>query len=420
MDQEELARRRQARQEARAQRKKQQRKTILKLAAVVAMVIFCTVLIVTLSRPEQGAAPSPEQTQVSADPTAETTENNGQTTVIHLAAAGDLNITQALVESGGAEYDYTATFMDVVPLLAQADITLMNLEGSFYGAPYGVDRSAPQAVATALSGAGVDLLQIANSYTIYKGMDGLRSTVEAVRTAGIEPVGAYATNDEAKAAKGFTLREVNGVRIAFVAFTKGMDGMALPPGNEKCVNVLYKDYASDYQQVDTEGITALLENVAKAKPDITVALLHWGSEYNNTISKTQEEICKLLQENGVDAIIGTHSHYVQRMTLDPETGNFVAYSLGDFCSNEVRAGSEYSVVLDLEITKDNKTGKTKITNFSYTPIFTVLEPDVPLRIVRIDSAIAAYEGDYIDRVTQTTYDAMKYALERIEARIHEE
>ena len=77
-------------------------------------------------------------------------------------------------------------------------------------------------------------------------------------------------------------------------------------------------------------------------------------------------------------------------------------------------------MLDLEITKDNKTGKTKITDFSYTPIFTVLEPDVPLRIVRIDSAIAAYEGDYIDRVSQTTYEAMKYALERIEARIHEE
>ena len=419
MDQEELARRRQARQEARAQRKKQQRKTILKLAVVAALVIFCTVLIVSLARPARTDAP--EQTQLT-DPTgtAVPTENNGQTTVIHLAAAGDLNITQALVGSGGAEYDYTGTFMDVLPVLAQADITLMNLEGSFYGAPYGVDRSAPQAVATALAGAGVDLLQIANSYTIYKGMEGLRSTVEAVRTAGIEPVGAYASNEEAKAAKGFTLREVNGVRIAFVAFTKGMDGMALPPGNEKCVNVLYKDYASDYQQVDTEGITALLAEVAKAKPDITVALLHWGSEYNNTISKTQEEICKLLQENGVNAIIGTHSHYVQRMTLDPETGNFVAYSLGDFCSNEVRAGSEYSVVLDLEITKDNKTGKAKITNFSYTPIFTVLEPDRPLQIVRIDSAIAAYEGDYIDRVSQTTYDAMKYALERIEARIHEE
>ena len=405
--------RRQARLEARLARKKQQRRLFIKLGIAAAALILVAVLIIVLTRPRNDAP-----AQVSTDPTGtQVTDPAEGKTVIHLAAAGDLNVTEAVVTSGGAEYDYTNTFMDVLPSLAQANITTVNLEGSFYGAPYGTDRSAPQGLATALARAGVDLVQLANSYTIYKGIDGLRSTITAVREAGMEPVGAYATNSDARQAKGFTLCQVNGVKIAFVAFTKGMDGMALPAGNEDCVNLLYTDYASDYQTVDKEGILEVLDAVSGAKPDVTVALLHWGSEFNNTISKTQKEICQLLHSNGVDAIIGTHSHYVQQMSLDPETGKFVAYSLGDLCGDAARAGSEYSVVLDLEITKDNATGDTKITGFGYTPIFTVREEGKPLKVVRINEAIHAYDQDYIDKVSPETYEAMKYALTRIEARI---
>ena len=105
------------------------------------------------------------------------------------------------------------------------------------------------------------------------------------------------------------------------------------------------------------------------------------------------------------------------MTLDPETGKFVAYSLGDFMGDAPRAGAEYSVILDLEVTKKGDTGVTTITNFSYTPIYNVQETGKPLRLLRIHEAIAAYESGYIDRVSETTYEAMKHALERIDARI---
>lgn len=406
--------RRQARQAAKEQRKRQQRQLFIKLGIAAAVLVLVAVLIIVLTRPD--APDTTPDTAVPTDTQVQTDPQAGKT-VIHLAAAGDLNVTEAVIASGGAEYDYTQTFMDVLPALAQAELATVNLEGSFFGAPYGTDRSAPQGLATALARAGVDLVQLANSYTIYKGIDGLKSTVSAVRAAGMEPVGAYATSEEAAQAKGFTLCQVNGVKIAFVSFTKGMDGMALPAGSENCVNLLYTDYASDYQEVDREGILQVLDACAKAKPDITVALLHWGSEFNNTISKTQNEICTLLHSNGVDAIIGTHSHYVQKMSLDPDSGKFIAYSLGDFCGDADRAGSEYSVILDLEITKDHESGDTRITGYSYTPIFTVREEGKPLRVVRIPQAILGYEQDYIDKVTPETYEAMKYAMTRIEARV---
>ncbi len=414
LDPEEFKRRRQERQQRQRSR---QRRTLVKLIVAAIALVLCGVVIFTVVRSRQSGptdpdtTPSDTLTQTQPDATA-------PTTVIHLAAAGDLNITDAVVASGGGAYDYTQPFLDVSHILADADITTLNFEGTLCGDPYGTEStSAPQTMANALASAGVDLVQLANSYSISRGLSGLSSTVAGMKNAGMEPLGVYASQAEAKAGKGYTIRYVRGIKIAFVAFTKGMDGLALPADGENCVNVLYTDYASTYQEVDTEGITGVLNAVAKEKPDLTVALLHWGSEFNDTISTSQEEIRSLMLENGVDAIIGTHSHYVQKMEFDPQAGTFVAYSLGDFFGDAARSGSEYSVILDLEITKDNNTGETKITGYSYTPIFTAAEEGRAHRILRIDQAISAYESGYIDRVSQANYEAMKYALGRIESRI---
>lgn len=347
-----------------------------------------------------------------------TDPDGGNKTVIHLAAGGDLNITDNVINSAGSDRSFQNAFMDVLPLLSNADLTVLNFEGNFYGEPYGSEsRSAPASLAKALSSAGVDILQLANSCSVSGGIAGLVSTIDTVEHSGLIPLGAYRNPDEAKKEKGYTLVEVQGVRIAFVAFTKGMDGMALPAGSEGCINLLYKDYDSTYQQVDTEGITKVMKNVNAASPDLIVAMVHWGSEFNDSISKTQTQIKTLLQETGVDAIIGTHPHYVQKLEFDKESGAFVAYSLGDFFGDATRAGSEYSIILDLEITKNHDTGETKVTNYSYTPIFTVRQEGRELRVVRIAEAMAAYDNNYMDRVPESVYDAMVYALKRIEARV---
>ena len=406
-DQEELQRRRLQREKARAARKAKQRKNLILLAIIAAAVMLVAAVTIVILISAGGK---------KRDNT-EATRKPGEITTVRLSAAGDLNITDRTVGSGGTELDYTDAFLDVAHLLGEADVTVMNLEGVLTGAPYGDSRSAPQAMLEALSNNGVDLLQLANSYSIHKGVSGLGTTIGNVRGAGMSPLGVYANRAEYRRGKGFVLCEVKGVKIAFVAFTKGMDGMALPAGSDNCVNVLYKDYASAYQEVDTEGIAKIMENAAEANPDLTVALVHWGSEYNDNISKTQETIRDTLLENGADAIIGTHSHYVQKMELDPETGTFIAYSLGDFMGDTQRAGSEYSVILDLEITKNNRTGETKIKSYDYHPIFTVNEKDKPMRVVRIESAMKAHEIGYIDAVNKETYAAMEYALKRIEARV---
>lgn len=407
------------RQQQRMEQALRRRKLLLRLAIAAVVLIACGVGIFMIAR----SAPSTNIQQTATEATevsvqTDAPEPTEPTTTVHLVAGGDLNITDWVVSSGGTDRDYTKMLLDIAHLLADADVTVLNLEGIFAGAPYGTQSaSAPQELAKALAAAGVDMLQLANSYSIHKGISGLSASISAVQAAGMTPLGVYGDAQSAAAGKGYVIREVGGIRIAFTAFTKGMDGTSLPAGSEGCVNLLYTDYNSYYQKVNTQGISAVLDAAAAEKPDLVVAMVHWGSEFSDNISATQKQICSLMQQKGVDVILGTHPHYVQQMVLDPEAGTFVAYSLGDFLGDAQRAGTEYSVLLDLEITKDNVTGETAVTGYDYTPVFTVAQEGEPLRVVRIREAMAAYEAGYIDKVSRATYDAMAYALKRIEARV---
>lgn len=420
------------REKREAQRRKQQAEAkrlriTLILAAVV--LVLCTAGIVFLtSRSDSSQTTVAAETRPTQKPTQATEPatraQKSTKTTIHIRAAGDLNVTNTVINAGVAVggYNYTRAFMDVASTLSDADLTVLNLEGNICGEPYGSDTtSAPRELLDGLRNAGVDLIQMANSCTINNGLIGLTSTLQSIRAAGLEPVGAFASESEFQQSKGYTITEAQGVKVAFVAFTKGLGGRGLPAGNDNLVNILYEDYASTYDKIDRTRITSVLKAVEAEKPDITIALLHWGSEYNDDISDTQKSIVNLMKKQGVDVIIGTHPHTVQAIEYDALAGTLVAYSLGDFFGDASRGGTNYSIILDLEITKDSSTGTTKVTNYSYTPIYTVSEAesaDGYRRVVRIDKTVEAWEENYLDKVSQSAKESMVYALERIEARIN--
>ena len=416
------------RMEQRKRQKRQRRRLLLGLLAAVVVLGACGGALYYFTSRAPGDAGVSVQSQAAATeppteaPTEETRSRYDPITTVHIRATGDLNVTDSVVDSGlaGNGYDYTRAFQDVASTLSSADLTLMNLEGNICGEPYGTaTTSAPNKLLTALRGAGVDILQVANSCTINNGLIGLNSTLQSIRTAGLEPVGAYASSSEFKKSKGYTICEVQGIRIAVVAFTKGVGGRGMPDGSEDCVNLLYTDYESTYRKVNTDGITRVLKNAKAENPDFIIAMVHWGSENNDTISKTQQSIITLLQKNGVGLILGTHPHLVQQVEYDQSAGTLVAYSLGDFYGDGTRKGTNYSIILDVEITKyaDKKT--TKVTGYSYTPIYTVTRAqtvDGHQRVVRIEQAMQADDGNFVDKFTSACYDDMAYSLKRIASR----
>ena len=379
--------------------------------------------------PAETTVPSHQQTQ----PLMETQPAESQpdkpttgTTVIHISVAGDLNVTDTVLENAAHEngYDFSQTFLDVAPILSGADLALLNFEGNLSGGSYGYKTgAAPLELAKAVKAIGVDAVQTANSAAIRQGVSGLVTTLDAFDQLGLTTLGTYANAEDFRSSGGYEIVEVEGIRIALVAFTKGMDNLGLPAGSESCVNLLYKDYSSDYKKVDTDRIAKVLRNVREEMPDLTIAMVHWGSEYNDEISSTQKKIRSQLLEGGVDIIVGTHPHLVQKIEHDPVEKTLVAWSLGDFFGDGVMAGSNYSILLDLEITRDNATGETFLSGYDYVPIFT-LKPEQSAggghRVVRIREAMERYEQSFVGSITQDAYDDMAYALERIEKRVNPE
>ena len=405
--------RQQARQQAR-------RRRTLTLAAVAAVSLLVLCVLVLRGCQDRGDPPA-TQPVTTAPTVPPTTRPTAGETVITLVAGGDLNVTDRMVASGetGGQYDYTANFLDIAPVFAGADAAIVNLEGNLAGSPYGTaTTSAPQALVEALQRAGVDFVQTGNSCAVNNGIRGLQKTLDGIRQAGMTPLGTFGSPEEYEQQQGFTIRNIGGIRVAFVVFTKGLGGLRLPEGNGHCVNLLYTDYATAYQDIDTDGIKTILQNVQAQQPDVTIALLHWGSEYNSVIGTRQETIAKLMLDGGVDAIIGTHSHYVQQVVYDRDKGTVIAYSLGDLYGDAEKAGTNYSILLQLQITRNNATGETKITGCDYIPVYT-LTPErdgEEMRVVRLLDAIAQYENNHIGCVNETAYQNMKAALAKINAK----
>ena len=426
LDHDELNKRRQDREK---RRKRRQRAMYFKLALAIIVLIACGVGIFFLiknnnpvSAPTLATVPV-ETTPETVPPTEKRSSWDKAPVKIHVAAAGDLNITDKVVWSGqiSGDFNYTTAFMDVAPILSEADLSILNFEGNVCGAPYGTETgSAPQQLLEALKNAGVDVLQMANSCSIKNGLMGLTSTLSNIRAAGLEPVGAFSSADEFRKTKGYTICQVGDVKIALVAFTKGVGSLGLPVGSEDCVNILYEDYYTTYQTINKKAIRNILRAAEAEKPDLTIALLHWGSEYNEEISKSQQEVAKLMIAEGVDAIIGSHPHLVHQIDFDEEKGTIVAYSLGDFFGDGERGGTNYAIILDLEITKDYDTGVTKVTDYSYVPIYTLAENqcDGQRRVIRIENAMSAYELNFVDKITDSCYENMQFAMERILKRVN--
>ena len=143
-------------------------------------------------------------------------------------------------------------------------------------------------------------------------------------------------------------------------------------------------------------------------------------EEDNKVTVSWYQGSKLLKEEKIDITeIKATTYYVKNdnAKIYDTKGNV----LGKLALNTAVTVTAYTEEL-AKITKDGKTGEVKITGFDYTPVFIADETATggPLRVLRIKEALAAYEANCVGCVSKETYEAMKNALSRIEARIHPE
>ena len=286
---------------------------------------------------------------------------------ISMTVVGDImcHNTQYMDAYSNGKYDFSYVFKDIEDYIKKADISIGNLETTFAGKERGYSSyptfNTPEALATDLKELGIDVLSTANNHSLDKGYNGLVKTIEKLDEIGIEHTGTYNSKENSEE---ILLLEKNEIKFAFLSYTYGTNGIPVPKGKEYCINL-----------IDEEKIVKDLGKAKEKNPDVIVVNMHWGIEYQTSPNKEQERLAALLFENGVDIILGSHPHVLQHMEkreIELKDGNkkegFIIYSLGNFISGQVKENTKESIILNMNITKDGKTGKITIHDINYIPI----------------------------------------------------
>ena len=351
--------------------------------------------------------------------------NTPEPVTIHMSATGDImchltNIKNAY-NSTSKDYDFSNVFKNIEEYTSNADITVGNLETTFAGASRGYTGyptfNTPEVLGKNLKNIGFDVLCTANNHSMDKGYSGVKSTLDFLDEYGLDHYGTARSTEEQDT---ILVKDVNGIKIAFLAYTYGTNGITIPSDKEYCVNLIDKELIKEHISLAKE------QNV-----DVICVSMHWGTEYRLTATSTQNDLADFLFENGVDIILGSHPHVLEPMekrTVTLEDGTtkdgFVIYSLGNFVSGQIYANTKSTVILDIQITK-NSEGKISIDSVNYTPVYlydagSSSKSRTRYTLIDIEKAILAYENNEAGSVSRSLYNTLKDELESIKKHVGNE
>ncbi len=268
---------------------------------------------------------------------------------VKFIAAGDNLIhgsiyLQALKRTGGNYYDFKYAYENIEYYFDNFDVKFINQEtlvnDAFKPSTY-PQFSTPIEMGQQVMNMGFNAIGMSNNHSYDKGVEGVHSTIDYWdKQEGIQYFGFYTGNDD----NDIKYMDVNGIKIAFLAYTSHTNGLSI------------KDDTCPYV-INTNNYETIERQVKKAKEnaDIVVVSCHWGYEETNNTIPEQHQIAEKLNEFGVDAIIGTHPHVIQPVEWieNTETGHktIVCYSLGNFISAQSSANTMLGALFQFDIVK---------------------------------------------------------------------
>jgi poly-gamma-glutamate synthesis protein (capsule biosynthesis protein) len=244
-----------------------------------------------------------------------------------IVTAGDIlphpSISRTAQTYGNGAYDFQPMFAALRPLVSHAALAICHLEIPLTDRPPSMDPTftAPTQLAAAIAWTGWDACSTASNHTLDQHQDGVDSTLAALDRAGVKHAGSYRSAEDATR---ITMLDAQGVKIAFLAYTYGTNGIA--PPSPWTVNMMSFDrIKADADKARAQGAGMVIVN------------LHWGTQYQHGPDAEQHALAdRLLQGRVVDAIVGEHAHFVQPIArID---GRFVSYGQGNMLASQYPFG----------------------------------------------------------------------------------
>jgi len=287
---------------------------------------------------------------------------------VTLLAVGDNLIHIQIIDSGkkkNGTYNYDHLYSRLAKEVSAADIAVINQETILGGKdfPYTGYPSfnSPTEIGDAVIKAGFDVVLQASNHTFDKGVKAVENTLAYWKKH--PKITVLGINSSQKERDQIDIVEKNGIKIAMLNYTFGLNGGKTAPKNKSyLVNIIdKKKMAADIKK-------------AESLADFTIVFPHWGTEYTYNPTKTQKDLAQFFYNNGVDLVIGAHPHViepVQWIKSKPNHSMLVYYSLGNFISYQREAPRMLGGMAKITLTKDSS--GTHITNSSITPIVTHYE-----------------------------------------------
>lgn len=330
--------------------------------------VFSLVAVLT-SCSSSGARTDSVSSDSAATAQAQEQRGPAQATLLFVGDAmqhqAQLDRAKELGEAGS--YDYSECFDLIAPAVQAADYAVVNLEVPLGGGKGGYTGfpcfSAPDAFAVALKEAGFDLFLTANNHTLDRGDAGLRRTLHVLDSLQVDHTGTF--HDKAERAKLVPLiREVNGIKIAFLNYTYGTNGLEPKEGAEVAL-------------LDKKAIAGAMQAARQAGAELVVVMPHWGVEYVLGENANQRDLAQFMIDEGADLIIGSHPHVIQPMKVvhsdKHDKDVLVVYSLGNFISNMKTGDTRGGAMVSAVVQRDAE-GKASFKSAAYDTFYAA-KPD---------------------------------------------
>lgn len=312
---------------------------------------------------------------------------------IRLSFLGDITFEgdqlERYYDSSTESFDFTNSFKYITKYLKASNFVAADFEAVMAGPDedyedvfdqYGTAGflyNVPEVAAENMKAAGISLLQTANEHAGDFGVDGVKSTLSYLDSAGIKSAGTQKSAND----KRYTIASVSSIKIGFVAYSNNLN-MELDEDNAYAVNSL--------DNYDENKIKQMCNDVRAARRDgaeFVVAMVYAGEVYNTEPDDSQKSLFNSLFEAGADIVIGTEPYALQPIEVRDMTDTdgtakkgIAIYSLGTFLGSETYGSAgidnDIGAILDVVVNKEGNK-KAKISGIRLTPTcITYTEDDV--------------------------------------------
>ena len=329
-------------------------------ASLLASVIVLAVLVILFNQLDYRMIRKPaidaQKKSAAAKEKPETTATTSDVTTASVIAVGDNLYHQSLIDAGASEdgnWNYDNIYTHITDAIKDADIRMIDQETVFTTDHDSVSSYPPFATPTevgdAIVKAGFNVVESANNHIDDFGEGFLTDTLNFWKTKypDVTLLGIHDSQEDADTVK---IREVNGIKIAFLDYTYGTNVGGIEG----------KDYMID--MIRKEKITTMIQK-AKQQADCIIFVAHWGTEDETMPNEYEKQWAAYLMEQGVNVIIGGHPHVLQpygRISDGKGNETVVFYSLGNFVSTQQKLEELLGGMAKFTIQKTVENGKTSI------------------------------------------------------------